>query len=134
MKELDKHLTSSNDNFTLESQLRTAVVVYFMWLIQRYPTSKLKIFNIATYSILHAPCVKETDIVYDSYLEDSIKECERICWYSSCETLKFINLKTTTIIPVTDGSFLGLCKKIKKQFKKFCVISSKALAARVSIV
>ena len=80
MKELEKHLTSSDYNFTSESQLRTAVVVDFMSLILRYPTSKLKIFNglfsIATYSILHTHCVEKINIVYDSYLEDSIKECE----------------------------------------------------------
>ena len=59
-------------NFTSESQLRTAVIVAFMSLIRRYPASKLKTFNnlfsIATNSILHAPCVDEIDIVYDSYL------------------------------------------------------------------
>ena len=70
MKELEKHLTSSDYNFTSESQLRTAVAVDFVSFIRRYPTSKLKTFNdlfsIATYSKLHAPCVKEIDIVYDS--------------------------------------------------------------------
>ena len=88
VEELEKRLTSSDYNFTSESQLRTAVVVDFMSQIRRYPTSKLKTFNdlfsIATYSILHAPCVKEI-VVYDSYLEDSIKECERIRRRSSYE-------------------------------------------------
>ena len=70
VKKLEKRLTSSDYNFTSESQLRMAVVVDFMSLIRRYPTSKLKTFNdlfsIATYAILHATCVEET-VVYDSY-------------------------------------------------------------------
>ena len=82
MKELEKGLASPDYNFISESQLRMAVFVGFMSIIRRYPTSKLKtvsdLLNIATYSRLHAPCVKETDIVYDSYLGDSIKECKRI--------------------------------------------------------
>ena len=75
-----------------------------MSLIQRYPVSKLKtlddLFRTATYSVLHAPCTEEIDIVYDSYLEDSIKECERIPRCSSCEPLEFVNMKTATPIPV----------------------------------
>ena len=59
-----------------------AVGVGFMSLIRRYATSKLKtvsdLLSIATYFRLHAPYVKEIDIVYDSYLGDSIKECKRI--------------------------------------------------------
>ena len=102
VKELEKRLTSSDYNFTSESHLRTAVD--FISLIQRYPTSKLKTFNdlfsTATYSILNVPCVDDIDIVYDSYLEDSIKECKQICRRCSCEPLEFINLKTATPIPV----------------------------------
>ena len=95
--------------------MRTATVVDFMSLIRRYPTSKLKtfndLFNIATYSILHAPCVEEIDIVYDSYLEDSIKECERIRRRSSFEPLEFVNLKITTPIPVQMDRFWACGKK-----------------------
>ena len=138
MKKQEKRLTLSEYNFTLESHLRTAVVVDFMSFIQRYPTLKtLKTFNdlfsISSYTILHTPCVEDIDIVYGSYLEDSIKECERICWCSSYELLEFINLKTTTQIPVQMDCF-WVCGKNKEAFKKFRVISSKVLAARVSIV
>ena len=110
MKKQEKRLTLSEYNFTLESHLRTAVVVDFMSFIRRYPTLKtLKTFNdlfsISSYTILHTPCVEDIDIVYGSYLEDSIKECERICWCSSYELLEFINLKTTTQIPVQMDCF-----------------------------
>ena len=82
VKELEKRLTSSDYNFTSESHMRTAVVVDFMSFIRRYPTSRLKTFNnlfsLATYSVLNVPCVEEIDIIYDSYLEDYIKQCEWI--------------------------------------------------------
>ena len=134
MKELEKHLTSSDYNFTSESQLRAAVAVDFMSLIRRCRTSKLKIFNglfsIATYSILHIPCVEEIDIVYNSYLEDSIKECERICRHSSCEPLEFLNLKTTMSIPVQVDRFWA-CGKNKEAIQEishdfFKSVSSKS--------
>ena len=80
-----------------------------MYLIRRYPVSKLKtfddLFRTATYAVLHAPCTEEIDIVYDSYLEVSIKECERIRRRSSCEPLEFVNMKTTTPIPVQMDRF-----------------------------
>ena len=121
LKELEKHLNSSNYNFTAKSPMRTATVVDFMSLIRRYPTSKLKtfndLFNIATYSILHAPCVEEIDIVYDSYLEDSIKECERIRRRSSFEPLEFVNLKITTPIPVQMDRFWA-CGKNKEAIQE----------------
>ena len=80
-----------------------------MSLIRRYPVYKLKtfddLFRTATYSVLHAPCTEEIGIVYDSYLEDSIKECERIRRHSSCEPLEFVNMQTTTPIPVQMDRF-----------------------------
>ena len=86
-----------------------------MSLIRRYPTSKLKTFNglfkIATYTILHAPCIEEIDIVYDNYVEDSIKECERIRRRSSIEPLEFVNVKTKTPIPVQMDRFWVCGKK-----------------------
>ena len=105
-----------------------------MSLIRRYPTFKLKTFNdlfsIATCSILHAACVEKTDIVYDSYLEDHIKECERIRLRSSCEPLEFINWKTTAPIPVQLGRFWA-CGKNKEAIQEisrdfFKSVSSKS--------
>ena len=109
VKQLEKQLTASDTSFTAESKLRTAIVVDFMSLIWQYPVSKLKtfddLFRTATYSVLHAPCTEEIDLVVDSFLEDSIKECERIRRRSSCEPLEFVNLKTTTPIPVQMDRF-----------------------------
>ena len=86
--------------FHFRKSAEEVVVVDFVSLIWRYPTSKLKTFNdlfsIAIYSILHLPCIKEIGIVYDSHFEDSIKGCERIRRRSSCEPFEFINLKITT--------------------------------------
>ena len=63
------------------------------------------LFRTAAYSVLHAPCTEEIDIVHDSYLEDSIKECERIRCRRSCEPLEFVNMKITTPIPVQMDCF-----------------------------
>ena len=109
VKQLEKQLTALGTSFTAESKLRTAIVVDFMSLIWQYPVSKLKtfddLFRTATYSVLHVPCTEEIDIVYDSYLEDCIKECERIQHRSSCEPLEFVNMKTATPIPVQMDRF-----------------------------
>ena len=109
VKQLEKQLAASDTSFTAESKLRTAIIVDFMSLIRRYPVSKLKtfddLFRTATYSLLHAPCTEEIDIVYDSYLEHSIKECERIRHHSSREPLEFVNMKTATPIPVQMDRF-----------------------------
>ena len=118
MKELEKGLASPDYNFISESQLRMAVFVDFMSIIRRYPTSKLKtvsdLLNIAIYSRLHAPCVKETDIVYDSCLGDSIKECKRIRGRSFYSHL---NLETTRSIPVQINPFWA-CGKNKEAIQE----------------
>ena len=56
-------------------------------------------------------------IVYDSYLEDSFKECEQIRRRSSCEPLEFLNLKKTTSILVLMDRFWA-CGKNKKAIQE----------------
>ena len=109
IKQLEKRLNTDDFSFSAESHLRTATVVDFMSIIRRYPTSKLKtfsdLFKISTFSILNEKNVEEIDFVYDSYLEDSIKECERIRRRSSCETLEFVNLSIDSPLPVQMNRF-----------------------------
>ena len=85
---------------------------FFSPEFSRFSLSFLKIGTFSRFSretepctILHAPCFEEINIVYDSYLEDSIKECERIRRRSSLEPLEFVNLNTTTTIPVQMDRF-----------------------------
>ena len=76
--------------------------------IRKYPTTKLRNFNelfdIATNVFINAS-VAQIDIIYDSYLENSIKECERIRRSRDCEPLEFVNLKATSPIPVQIDRF-----------------------------
>ena len=80
--ELEKHLEKRDYIFMLDSGLKTAIMVDFMLQIRKYPTAKLwnfnELFDIATNVLINAP-VAQIDITYDTYIENSIKECERIC-------------------------------------------------------
>ena len=86
--------------------------------VRKYPTKKLANFNelyAATSSgIMNIPDIEQIDIIYDSYLEDSIKECERIRRRS--ESLEFVNLTTQSPIPVQMDRFLA-CGKNKTIFQ-----------------
>ena len=109
VKQLEKKLSSVETTVSSDDKLRKALVVDFMSLIRRHPVSKLKtfqdLFTFATYSILSSPFTEEIDIVYDSYVEDSIKECERIRRSIDIEPLEFVNLRSTTAIPVQMDRF-----------------------------
>ena len=76
--------------------------------IRKYPATKLRNFNelfdIATNVFINAS-VAQIDIIYDSYLENSTKESERIRRSRDCEPLEFVNLKATSPIPVQIDRF-----------------------------
>ena len=57
--------------------------------------------------------LEQIDIIYDSYLEDSIQECERIRRRCRYEPLQFMNLKATSPIPVQIDCFWA-CGKNKE--------------------
>ena len=113
--ELENHLQASDYNFIQNSPLRTAAVIDFMSQIRKYPTTKLKTFNdlftVATHTVMSASNIEQINIIYDSYLEDSIKECERICRRCRYEPLEFMNLKATSPIPVKIDCFWLAGKK-----------------------
>ena len=110
IKQLEKQLSTNDFSFSTESQLRTAtIVVDFITINRGYPTHKLKSFNdlfqISTYSIIHVQHSEKVNVLYDSYLEDSIKECERILLRSSCEPLEFVDLNVNSPLPVQMNRF-----------------------------
>ena len=113
MTELENHLEKRDYIFILDRGLKTAVMVDFMSQIRKYPT-KLRNFNelfdIAINVFTNAS-VAQIDIIYDSYLENSIKECERIRRRRDCESLEFVNLKATSPIPVQIDRFWASEKK-----------------------
>ena len=118
MKELENHLTPDAYNFQLASELNTATVADFMSQIRRYPTGSLKtfqdLFEVASVEIMDKFSSKEYHIVYDSYLEASIKECERIRRRRKYEPLEFMNLSLSTPIPVQIERFWSSGRNKKK--------------------
>ena len=137
MKQLEKKLSSVETTVSSDDKLRKALVVDFMSLIRRHPVSKLKtfqdLFTFATYSILNSPFTEEIDIVYDSYVEDSIKECERIRRSIDIEPLEFVNLRSTTAIPVqmdrfwACGSNKEALQRLSREFFTECSKKSSCL-------
>ena len=79
MTELEKHLEERDYIFMPDSGLKTAVMVDLMSQIRKSPTTKLKNFNklfdIATNFFMNAS-VAQIDIIYDSYLKNSIKNAK----------------------------------------------------------
>ena len=77
IKEVEGKLQYSDYNFNNQSDLSTAIMLDIMAQIRKQPTTTLKcfddIFAAASNSVSSA---EQIDIIYDSYLEDSIKECD----------------------------------------------------------
>ena len=101
--------------------------------IRKQPPTKLKcfadLFAAANNIAIKVPSTEQIDIIYDSYLEDSIKECERIRRRSTCEPLEFVNLTTSSPIPVQMDRFCA-CGKIKKIYSYFPDNISKEFARK----
>ena len=105
---LEKHLANSTYDFEKNSQNETSLVVDFMSLIRKMQLSKMRVFSdafeAAWKSIVNICSFTQLDIVYDSYIEDSIKYCERQR-RSPCNPLVFVNLQQSSFIPVQIEKF-----------------------------
>ena len=90
----------------------------FMSQILKQPPTKLKCFDdlFAAASNINEPSTEQIDVIYDSNLEISIKECERIRRRSTCERLEFVNLTTSSPIPVQVDRFWA-CGKYKENLQ-----------------
>ena len=53
-------------------------------------------------------------IIYDSYLEESIKECERIRRRSKCDSLEFMKLNISSPVPIQMDRFWNSGKNNEK--------------------
>ena len=49
--------------------------------------------------------MNQIHIVYGSYVEESLKECERIRRQKECDPLEFVNFKENTPLPVQMDRF-----------------------------
>jgi hypothetical protein len=87
---------------------RAAVIVDFMSLIRKIRFEKFsKIregLECAWSHIITASNANRVDIVYDSYLENSVKEAERMRRYSN-EPIEIVNLNLDSVMPVEIDKF-----------------------------
>ena len=98
--------------------------------IRKQPTTKLKCFDdLFAAASNSVPSAEQIDIIYDSYLEDSIKECERIRRRNACEPLEFVNLTTSSQIPVQMDGYWHVVKR-KKSSSSFPDNISKEFARK----
>ena len=107
VKELEKSLCPDNFIFQKISPLKTAAFMDFMSQVWKLPNERIKlkltkmsdIYSCALSSILSSVKADRVDIIYDSYLENSIKECERIRRRSKCQPLEFFGMNEESPIP-----------------------------------
>ena len=80
IQELEKQLEKDDYAFDKQSNTPTVVIVDFMSVVRKVPFAKCSTFKEALAFVWHlvttAVSAGRLDIVYDSYLEGSIKESE----------------------------------------------------------
>ena len=108
VSELEKSLVGTTYKFKTDNFRPTALIVDFMSLIRKMNLSKMRIFNDvleAVWNLIKNVCIfNQLDMVYDSYIMNSVKYCERIR-RSSCHPLEFVNLTQQSFIPVQIDTF-----------------------------
>ena len=101
--ELEKHLLSTEYNFAKISESKTSLVIDFMSLMRRIRLTNLQTFKesfeVMCKSILSVCEFNQLNIIYDSYITESIKYGERQRRAFSIEPLVFVNLQETSFIP-----------------------------------
>ena len=82
ISELEKYLENEDYNLVKENNQLTAIIVDFMLLIRKVPFTKVKTIGEALESawkiIMNISKAEEIHIVFDSYIENSLKESERV--------------------------------------------------------
>ena len=120
--ELEKHLLSTEYNFAKTSESKTSLVIDFMSLMRRIRLTNLQTFKesfeVMWKSILSVCEFNQLNVIYDSYVTESIKYGEWQRQAFSIEPLVFVNLQETSFIPEQIESF-GLTIQTKRTFKKF---------------
>ena len=121
-KKLEERLEPRDLRSSKTSSTSTAMVVDFMSIIRRQPLQNMRIYIIrsAWLSVQNSCEFNHLDIVFDSYIEDSIKEGDRISRVD-CEPFEVINMSLTSKIPVQiDRFWASPANKIALQ--KLCSI------------
>ena len=80
MEPLESDLQEENYKLNRNDDLKTAVIVDFMSMVRKVPFYLHKYINEAsesTWAIILSPgVINQIDVVYDSYLQNSVKESE----------------------------------------------------------
>ena len=103
VKKLEERLEPGDLRFSKASSTSTAMVVDFMSIIRRQPLQNMMVKS-AWLSVQHSCVFYHLDIVFDGYIEDSIKEGERRS-HVNCEPLEVINMLLARKIPVQIDRF-----------------------------
>ena len=78
--EIEKYLKENDYDFSWSSQLKTALIVDFMSNVRKINATQCQIFKdllVKLWSIIYNLCAfQRLDIIYDSYIEQSIKFSE----------------------------------------------------------
>jgi len=116
IQELQKQLEKDDCAFDRQSNTPTVVIVAFMSVVRKVPFAKCSTFKEALVFVWHlvttAVSAGRVDMVYDSYLEGSIKESERKR-RSPVDAVEVVNMKLSSPIPVELERF-WLLQRTKK--------------------
>ena len=116
MKTLESSLIE--DDYKVNKKIKACIIIDFMSSIRKIPFSKLSAFSDVFESIWKSMTsvskFETIHIVYDSYIDDSIKEAERIRRAKECDPLEYIDLSLQSPLPVQLDRFWA-CSRNKEK-------------------
>ena len=132
IEELEAHLNKKEDfTFKKESELSAGALLAFMFVVRRVPLKKMHILR-EVLGFLWNSCTQvcKADFIFDSYIENSIKEGKRQRRSAMGAPLQFVRLQETTSIPVQIERFWS-CSENKEmlQILAKCYFERKAFDA-----
>ena len=130
MKTLESSLIE--DDYKVDKKIKACIIIDFMSSIRKIPFSKLSTFSDVFESMWKSmTSVSKFDtihIVYDSYIDDSIKEAERIRRAKESDPLEYIDLSLQSPLPVQLDRFWACSRnkeKIQALSRSFLVTSQR---------
>ena len=104
VKELEKFLEPSDYHFDRNNDVSTCIVIDFMSMIRKVRFAKMvsinDVFQNLWQSVVSISIFDTIHIVYDSYTDDSIKECERMRRSTEVDPLEYVKLTGRSPVPV----------------------------------
>ena len=120
VKALEAYLEKTDYDYDKRRDITTCVVVDFMSLIRKISFTKmLRISDIFEEMWKRTSFISQAGMihmVYDSYIEGSIKDCERLRRAEETEPLEFVNLTGNSPLPVQLNRFWA-CSKNKENMQ-----------------